>query len=74
MNFTAVGLEGVHAHQAVNEIRDAAQRGFQFFRRFAGDPRAETARRHIDKAGSFIHLRNVDSGRFPEDSQLQRFA
>ena len=70
LDLTAVGPERVHAHQTMDEIRNAAQRRLQFFRRFAGNAGAETARRHIDKAGFFIHLSNIDGGSLTENGQL----
>ncbi|MNZ91681.1 hypothetical protein D3C78_1106750 [compost metagenome] len=73
VNFTAVGLQHIHPHQAMNQIRHAAERCFEFFRRFAGDPRAKTARRHVNKAGFIINLGNIHRRSFTHNRQLECF-
>lgn len=57
----------------MNKVRHAAQRGFEFFWCFCRDPRAESARRHIDKTGFIIDLHHIYFNRIAGDGQLQGF-
>ena len=76
-NLAAVWFQRIHPHQPMNQVRHAAQRGFEFFWRFGGDARAEAAGGHIDKAGFVVHLGDIDrhvatgNGEFQRISQIR---
>ncbi|MNC18664.1 hypothetical protein D3C75_665710 [compost metagenome] len=56
----------------MDQVRNPPERGFEFFRGFAGDPRAKPTGRHIDKAGFIVDPGDVHRRRFTDNRQLER--